>query len=612
VEWALAWTAAKEAENPWEFDIVLPWLSRTFDLRVESEPAGATVRVDGRAVGNTPLVVPIRFARASSHSQWGTKTVSVEADGYETVERVVIYEDATAQSRDWMARFVLPKLVDKVDVRIDTVPSGASIRVDGNTRGTCPKDVGIRYTRSSSRSSWRTATVKVELENYLPRTFALSYEEAQRGVQPIHLVEVRHDVPVNIISNVEGAEVTIKDRAVGNTPLQHTFVFTRRDGNTPWSSFLVKVSKDGYRWRRPEGPISPGDTSPFTTTLTLDEAMKGELTVELERIRFYRTRLRYYEFTGQGVALAERIVLSQVDEIETEPMVQSVTRMTDMEPGEFMLTRLWVAPPEQQLVYSIKFERPEFKNPLLNLWRQLGQGVTRLTDGLTIDMEASVSADGEFSYFSANRLRPDKFNLWRTRTTGQGGFTKITDSPSSAVDTYPMASPDGSRIVYYSWLRDASAPQIWTANADGTLPTQLRVGLEPAWSPDGKKIVYVASDDSGRGRQVWVMNADGSKPTQLTFGEHHHAYPLWTPDGTRIIYASNEAINAEGVANFDIWMMNADGTDRTQLTVNGSYDSRPAVSPDGRYIYFMSNRGAKPEFEEKEYWQIWRIELAGD
>ena len=70
------------------------------------------------------------------------------------------------------------------------------------------------------------------------------------------------------------------------------------------------------------------------------------------------------------------------------------------------------------------------------------------------------------------------------------------------------------------------------------------------------------------------------------------------------------AINAEGVANFDIWMMNADGTDRTQLTVNGSYDSRPAVSPDGKYIYFMSNRGAKRELAE--YWQIWRIELAGD
>ncbi|MBW8017609.1 MAG: PEGA domain-containing protein [Planctomycetes bacterium] len=575
------------------------------ELQIRSEPSAARVYVNGVEQGQTPFTGRLRWYEDTVHR------IVVRAENYEPAQWAHGWTDAKEAVNPWEFNIILLKLAEPVDVRFDTVPSGATLYLDGNARGTCPAHVGILYSRSSSRSPWTTATVKVELDNYLPRTFALSYEEAQRGIEPIRLVEVRREVPVSIVTNPEDAEVTINNQIVGTAPLRHTFVFTRRDGNSRWSSFLVKVAKEDYHWRRPEGPISPEDPpSPFTTTLTLDEAMKGELRVELERIRFYRTWLRYYEFSGQGVALAERIVLSQVDEIETEPMVQSVTRMTDMEPDEFMLTRLWVAPPEQQLVYSIKFERPEFENPLMNLWRQIGQGVTRLTDGLTIDLEASVSADGQFYYFSANRLRPDKFNLWRIRTTGQGGFTKITDSASSVVDTYPMVSPDGSRIVYYSWLRHATAPHIWTANADGTLPTQLRVGVEPAWSPDSKKIVYVASDDSGRGRQVWVMNADGSKPTQLTFGEHHHAYPLWTPDGTRIIYASNEAINAEGVANFDIWRMNADGTDRTQLTVNGSYDSRPAVSPDGKYIYFMSNRGAKRELAE--YWQIWRIELAGD
>ena len=92
------------------------------------------------------------------------------------------------------------------------------------------------------------------------------------------------------------------------------------------------------------------------------------------------------------------------------------------------------------------------------------------------------------------------------------------------------------------------------------------------------------------------MNADGSKPTQLTVGDHSYEYPVWTPDGTRIVYASNQALNEEGVPNFDIWSMRGDGTERTQLTVNGSHDTRPAISPDGKYVYFISNRGARRSF----------------
>ena len=177
---------------------------------------------------------------------------------------------------------------------------------------------------------------------------------------------------------------------------------------------------------------------------------------------------------------------------------------------------------------------------------------------------------------------------------------------SSIVDTEPVVSPDGQTIAFTSFLRDSNTSQIWTANADGTLPTQIRIGRSAAWSPDGTKLTYVAPDNTRYG-QIWVMNAEGRNPTQLSSGDHRDKYPIWAPDGTRIIYAPEQAINEEGGPNFDIWMMGTDGTNRTQLTVNGSYDTRPAVSPDGKFIYFMSNRGAKREFDDN--WQIWRIEL---
>jgi len=574
-------------------------MSRTVVIR--AEPADAAVYIDGTQIGQAPVTRKLTWDNNTVH------TVSVAADDYERLTRQLPYEEARSADSPWEIDFELARLVHTVDVRIQSVPPGATIRVDEREVGQAPLTVPIRFARASSQAAWNVAHVEGELSDYAPRSTDVRYPDACAGTPAvISLTRVQHDVAVHIGCNVDAADVSVNGESVGRTPLTWTFPFARGERDPDWNSFTIVVTKDGYRWRREAAEVQPGDASQFTTVLTHERALGGELNVELEPIRYVWTKLRYYKFDGETMGVGEERILAQVGEVETEPMVQSVTRITDRAPDELMDTRLWIAAPEQQLVCSVPFTRPEAAGPLSNLWRQAGQGVIRLTDGPVVDVESSVSADGRYAYFSANRLRPDKFNLWRVQTTGQGGFTKITDSPSSVVDTEPMPSPDGSRIVYTSHLRGVKSPQIWTANADGTLPTQLRIGRSPAWSPDGAQIVYVATDDEGY-QQVWVMNVDGSRPTQLTVGQYQHEHPTWTPDGRRIVYASNEAVNAEGVPNFDIWVMNADGTDRTQLTVNGSWDNRPAVSPDGRYIYFLSNRGAKREYENN--WQVWRIEL---
>ena len=574
-------------------------ISRT--VVVESNPPGATVSVDGTHAGPAPVARKLAWDGNTVH------TVSVAAEDYERQTLPLHYDMAQSETSPWHINFDLKRLAHAVNVRVESLPPGAAIQVDGQPVGRTPLTTPIRFARPSTQSAWNTVRVEATLAGFAPVAADLSYAEACKGTFTLpELKRVRADIAVHFHSNIEAADVFVDGDPVGKTPLTRTFVFTRDDHTASWNTYTVEVRKEGYRWHRETGATPPGDTSQFAITLTMDRAELGELHVELEPIRYVWTKLRYYKFDGETIGIGEELVLSQVGEVETEPMVQSVTRMTDRAFDELMDTRIWVAPPEQQLVYSVPFARPEATGPLSNLWRQVGQGVTRLTDGPVVDVEAAVSADGRYVLFSANRLRPDKFNLWRVQTTGQGGFTKLTDSPSSVVDTEPMASPDGLRIAYTSHLRGVKAPQVWTAKADGTLPTQLRIGCSPAWSPNGEQLLYVATDDDGF-EQIWVMNADGSRPTQLTAGAYRHERPIWTPDGQRIVYASNQAVNAEGIANFDIWIMSTDGTDRTQLTVNGSWDNRPAISSDGKYIYFLSNRGAKREYENN--WQIWRIEL---
>jgi hypothetical protein len=568
---------------------------------IESKPSGANAFVDGVDRGATPCKCDLTWNKEEE-----VHTIEVRLPEYERQSRTLSQQAAKEAPKPWVQPFELLRLEHPLEVPVETDPPGAMITVDGRRVGPAPLTVPIRFARATSTSPWSRAKISAELSEYFTAQQELSYGDAAQGRVSLRLVRARHELPVNVVCNVPGAEIVVDDKLVGQAPLRPSFVFTRRDAASPWSTFLVTVSKDGFRWQRPTGVAPAGDTTPFTVTLTYDQALSGELKVDLEPIRFVWTILRYYRFDGDQVGIAEERVLAQVGEAETEPMVQSVTRMTDCALDELMDTRVWVAAPEQQLVYSVPFVRPEVRGQLSNLWRQVGQGLTRLTDGPVADIEASVSSDGQFCYFAANRLRPDKVSLWRVRMTGQGGFTKITDSPSSMTDTEPMASPDGTRIAYASKLRGSEVWHIWIANADGTLPTQLRAGQSPAWSPDNNRLVYIAKDDDNFS-QVWVMNADASRPTQLTTGRAQHASPLWTPDGKRIVYASNESINAEGVPNFDIWIMNADGMDRTQLTVNGSWDGRPAISPDGQHIYFLSNRGAKRTMEN--YWQIWRIQL---
>lgn len=494
---------------------------------------------------------------------------------------------------------------------IKSEPTEALVHFDGDEVGPTPLSEKLTWSKEDVH------TVTVEAEDYERESRTLLYEDAVSASDPwefhflLELLVIRAEI--DITANVDAATVKVNDVLIGKTPLRHTFVFTRQNSKSPWNAHLIVVSKEGYRYRPaivkllPDvNPLNP----PFSHRLMVDSPYVAKKQIDLqsfEPIRFVRTKVRRHFYSGEGFGIEEEIVLSQVGEIEREPKVQSVTKITDYEPSDvFIESRIAVMPDGEHIVYSFPFRRPGSIDEFMNIWLLHGSESTRLTDAERRDLEATVTSDGTWIYFSSNRLDKERLNLWRMRAEGRGGLTKITDSPSSRNDVEPAISPDGLRLAYTSYLIGVKLPHIWVANPDGTLPTQLRIGRSPCWSPDSKKLLFVAPDAAGRDR-IWVMKANGSNPTQLTAGDYRDIYPVWTPDGKRIIYCSDQALNEEGMHNFDLWIMNTDGSEKTQLTVNGSYDIRPVISADGRYIYFVSNRGARTEGQQAL--QIWRIEL---
>jgi len=566
---------------------------------VTSDPPKARVAINGVEHGTTPYTTRLQWDEGEHHR------VDVSAENYETETRDLTRKAARSARDPWELEIQLLPLVTSVPLHISTVPPGATVVVDGRPCGTSPLLTAVQFKRESAAKPWSTAVVKADLSNFLSEFVTITKDQAERGQLTINLVETRRELPVRISCNVDTADVVIDGKVVGTTPLERTFVFERSSASDSWPSFQIEVSKPDYFWRPVGAPIPATDHAPFTAALSIDQAATGLLRVDLEPFKFRWTKLASWDFGPDGPYIEHELVLSQVGEIDTEPMVKAASRITDAQPGHLVMTRLWSPSDSDDVVFSIPFDCDN-GGLCANVWRQIGQGTTRFTDSPTVDLEATVSKDGSFVYFSSNRLNRRECTLWRIQTTGQGGFTKITDSPAARRDTGPSVSPDGTKIAYTSYLQKSDVPSVWTAKADGTLPTQLRVGSQPAWSPDGTKIAYTSQDKEGYD-QIWVMGADSSNPTQLTRGRAHRRYATWTPTGDKLVFASNEALNEEGLPNFDIWIMQANGTNRTQLTVNGSYDTRPAISPDGKYVYFVSNRGAKQTFDDN--WQIWRIEL---
>ena len=113
-----------------------------------SDPSGATVKVDGRPVGTTPLTADLGA---------GPHEVEVSMNGRETRRRRIRVE---ANRPLAVPPFTLP--VPKGLLRLESEPPGATVTVDGKFRGETPLaldlDPGEPYEIRISKAGYRTAS----------------------------------------------------------------------------------------------------------------------------------------------------------------------------------------------------------------------------------------------------------------------------------------------------------------------------------------------------------------------------------------------------------------------------------------------------------------------
>src|SRR5262245_8616241 len=184
---------------------------------------------------------------------------------------------------------------------------------------------------------------------------------------------------------------------------------------------------------------------------------------------------------------------------------------------------------------------------------------------------------------------------------------QITDNDQQ--EFLPHFSPDGTRLVYTKFSSGAfGEPNSPSDVAVYDFATETEANLTgtgrdsyPVWSPNGSRIAFLRGVLSGPGPELWIMNADGS-----------HAHRVATPTGASddlrwgdIAWSRDNWIlfvvaqTAAGCFKTRVDKIRPDGRARTKVSDGGpnctpqgaeqSGDADPGFSPDGMTIY--SSRG---------------------
>jgi Tol biopolymer transport system component len=192
-----------------------------------------------------------------------------------------------------------------------------------------------------------------------------------------------------------------------------------------------------------------------------------------------------------------------------------------------------------------------------------------------------------------------------------GSRTGTLGAPANHAN--PRISPDGSRIALDITDAQSGNTDVWIYQSAGGIPTRFTshpaIDSQPIWSPDGSRIVFMSLRKSHP--DLYLKSSNGVGEDDPILVDERTKYPTdWSSDGRFLLIRS-----IDEKSNFQLWYMTMSGERKPTLYLKNSFGfSHAQFSPDGHWVAYASNESGKWEIYVSAFPDPggnWKISSAG-
>jgi eukaryotic-like serine/threonine-protein kinase len=185
-------------------------------LKIGSVPAGAEVAVDGSPIGNTPIGLELPL---------GKHALRLSMPGYELYDGTVQLDAV----KEYPLEINLKPAPNLAVLKVESVPSGADVIVDGESKAKTPAHLMLPLGEH---------TVRLALQDYQPWEEPIAITQATEYPLRVDLQRSVKLASLKIKSTPPGAEVLLDGTPMGKTPMEQVL---------PIGEHLVRLNMDDYQ-----------------------------------------------------------------------------------------------------------------------------------------------------------------------------------------------------------------------------------------------------------------------------------------------------------------------------------------------------------------------------